>query len=46
MACCTAMSSVQAENWRLGASAGITETYTNNVFFAPQGQASAIWLLH
>ena len=35
---------VQAENWRFGASAGLTETYTNNVFYAPQGQGVGDWV--
>ncbi len=35
---------VEAQNWRFGASAGVTETYTNNVFYAPQGQAAGDWV--
>lgn len=38
------MSTAQAENWRFGASAGITETYTNNVFYAPEGQGVGDWV--
>ncbi len=38
VACCTAVTGASAENWRFGASAGITGEYTNNVNYAPQGQ--------
>ena len=32
---------VAAQNWRVGASAGITATYTNNVNYAPQGETTS-----
>jgi len=38
--CCIAAAPALAENWRTSASASATGTYTNNVDYAPQGQAT------
>ena len=37
---CAAATLAAAENWRTSASAGLTETYTNNVDYSPQGQTT------
>jgi uncharacterized protein (PEP-CTERM system associated) len=37
----TGSTGVVAQNWRVGGSAGITETYTNNVNYAPQGETTS-----
>jgi len=37
---CLATVPALAENWRTGASASVTGTYTSNVDYAPQGQAT------